>query len=404
MLASSLVSRVCFILTLHVATILFALPASGQTDSAKETAKQLDSPDGNSHAANFQPRAVIEASPDKTTAALRVARLLPLGDASTLVNVALTAKTPFNSEKDEEKDIGTLSGLTAGSSVRLEFGMLKWPRFLRTKEDEMDETCSTYVGRVLPGYHWSRMQTDPRPVEFNLARPAIGVSCFELLTPKGMDAAVKKVNEGAAAKAKNEGKPDPDDVAPVAGADAVLEQGLDKLQRLNEEGFEPVQGWTLAATANRQQFAFSSEAAPATVSEQNKNGRGVSLTYTLIRHASVLGIGASYEKSHKGAKEIEVCTPIGTTGSLKCANAALKPPTEETDRLLFVEFRKRYKNLATSPRVEYETGEAEFSVNIPIYFVPDEKRVLDGGLSLAWSEEDDFGVSIFVSKPFKFFD
>jgi hypothetical protein len=229
---------------------------------------------------------------------------------------------------------------------------------------------------------------------------------LDLLTVDALKGVVKALNDKAAGKAKEEKKPVPPPISLAPDADLNLKKGRALYLSLNETGFATAWGVTLAATGNRQKFTFASAAAPATTMDETDFGRGVSLTFTVIKSSAVFAAGASYERSYKGGKPVQICTPLGTTGSSQCSNAALTPPKESTDKLLFLEFRAAVPsgNLATSPRIEYKTDTSDFGIKFPIYFVPNDKRVLNGGLALGWTKQDHLTAGVFVGKAFAFLD
>jgi hypothetical protein len=389
------------------AGLFFLLESHAIADPRETLVTELDAPAAASTAVSYASKGVIDASSDKTTATLKLGRLRPVdGSATMLRSFGLVGKTPFDSENDDKKDVGTSSGLTTGSSLRLEYGLLKWPEFRARSVAMMDEVCTTYLGRALPGYYWSRKESEQTP-QLNLARPALGKSCMELLTPEGLSAVVDKINADAKTIAETNKVPEPPKLIPVAGYEEILKEGAAAYYSANQGGFQTGWGLNFALTGNRQAFSYASETAPTIASEETKSGRGVSITYSMIRNSSVFGVGASYERTYKGGKELEICSPIGTTGSLKCMTGALTAPERESNRLIFAEYRTALKKLpsfAISPRIEYAHIGSAFSVSLPIYLSADKDRVLDGGLSVNWDEEDHLSISIFVGKSFAFFE
>lgn len=383
------------------------LRSNALADPREDGARELDAPTAASTTGSFASKAILDASSDKTTATLKLGRLRPVdGSASKLRSFGLVAKTPFDSEKDDTKDIGTSSGLTVGGNLRLEYGFLNWPQFSADAERAMGEICSRYIGRVLPSYYWSREEAGANP-ERNLARSAADKSCADLLSADGIAAVVKKINDDAEVASEKNKTPLPPKLAPIPGYEAILKEGAEMYAQRNASGFTNAWGLTFAVTGNRQKFAYSSEATPTETTEETRSGRGVSITYNLIRHSSIVGIGASYERAYTGGTEVEICSPIGATGSLKCANGSLTAPERKSDRLVFVEYRsvlKQFPSFAISPRLEYAHRDSAFSFSLPIYLSADENRVLDGGLSINWDEKEHMNVAVFIGKAFKFFD
>jgi hypothetical protein len=405
---------------------VFGPPTADASDVSsavgKDQAKALDSPDGSSTAINYSPKGVVQAGTDKTTATVTVAKMWSLKDGVNLVNAGFTASSPFDSSKDDVVDVGTLSGLTAGTNARLELGYLHWPHFARSAEDEMAELCTENVKALYPGAAFS--SAGPATVDGlpNLNAPPYNMSCFDLLNPDKIDDNVKAINEKAAAAAKAKKAPAPApgpcpapapvpclapvEIAAATSAKATAGKAYPQLLQITSSGFATAWGVTLAATGNRQKFTFASMATPTKTTDEVDFGRGVSLTVVIVKSSAVFSAGAFYERSYKGAKEMQICSPIGTTGSSQCSTGALQAPKESTDKLLFVELRsaiERSGNLAISPRVEYKTTTSDVGIKLPIYFIPNDKRLLDGGISLGWTKEDHFTAGVFVGKAFSFF-
>lgn len=399
--------------------------ASGPVDTAVtgavETTLQTridavpDDPGSTSTIAGARSKLAIESSTDKTTASFKIgdtwAYVAKDEKADGTLSLAASAKTPFNSDKDSSADLGTLSGLTDGTSLKLEAGYLWWPRIRPSQRDLAFGICEAAVRAMFPGYTYG-LAPDAGNDAALRSFAAAGASCPQMF---GSEAALKKAveqrnaaSESAIEKAKKDGKPlqapPPAQIGPQTEdtrQQVMLDYGVQERGATRD-----AYGFNLALTANQQKFSYASEAAPSTVTDDHKYGYGATLSYSWIRDRAVLSAGASFERSYKGGKEVQICNPIGSTGSFSCADGALKAPKESTDELLSIEYRTILSarlHFAMSPRVEYSIEKSDFGVRLPFYLAADPKRLLDGGIALGWTHDEHFGASVFVGKSFSFF-
>lgn len=356
----------------------------------------------------------IEAGTDKTTASGKIGYAWSVGGDNAW-KLALSAKAPFDPEKEKQKDLGTLSGLTAGTSAQLEIGVFNWPK---VNFKGMDEVCRDAIEEMFNGTYSWLVTGEPysnRYKYFNWGgkdKVLGGARCEAILSSReGLENAIKARNEATRA--------DPPAASETAPADAITPENWDEIQKKHlvlyraakhqtpdQRPRRGAQGVTLAITANRQTFAYADVAAPAMAAEETKNGFGVSVAYTFVGDRFVAGGGFAWERSYEGEEEQQVCSPIGTTGSTSCRDTALAAPTDKEDRLVFAEVRAALPifGLAISPRVEFSLEESEYAVKLPIFVARDSKKVLNGGIALGWDEENDFGATVFVGKSFDFFD
>ena len=354
----------------------------------------------------------LDSSTDKTSATIKINGTWdPRPDL--LFDLGLVAKTPFDSEKDSTRDLGDLTGLTAGTSIKIEAGVLQWPLVSLAGTKAIVDVCSSAIAEIFPDHFVSMTNPgDPK----NLLNPDFNTDCPSMLEFSQLQAAVENGNTARAAAhkaaveaakaAKSPEPPAPTKMQLPISAEAILKQAKLKAAKLEDEVRPDSHGLTLSLAGNKQDFSFVTEAAPTVSQDQSKYGYGAELAYRFVGTNSVLSAGAGYHRSFKGSKERQICSPIGTTGSTVCSNAALKPPSEKKSGTGFVEYRTIYEKpfrLAISPRAEVDLESGDVGVRVPIYLVPNAERVLDAGVALGWTEEDKFGASIFVGKAFSFF-
>jgi hypothetical protein len=366
----------------------------------------------------------IEAGSDKTTASANLGNVWTSSDGVSVYHWGISAKAPFDSTKDDKVDIGTLSGLTAGSSLKIEGGWFHWPATVDV-EKKNQILCKDAIEHLVPGYSWlipvanqNSATTDPfKYLNFGGAKFELAyATCDTILASyEGLESAIEARNKATAdyidpATGK---KPEAEKLPPEAQLPSRAEFDRWSKEYKNNaraalaNGAELPMGISISATANRQKFSFADSAtAPTKVTSANKQGYGASVTGTLVGPWYVLGAGYEYSRTFKGGTQTQICTPIGTSSATSCANGALAPPTEKIDHILFVEGRMivdaRHR-FALSPRVEYGVKTHDYGVQLPIYLAGNKDRILDGGIGIGWTNIDHWGVGIFVGKAFSFF-
>lgn len=126
-------------------------------------------------------------------------------------------------------------------------------------------------------------------------------------------------------------------------------------------------------------------------------GRGYSFTGSL-----------EYQQDYEDQKSQVIC-PAATGPSAQCLSGALGKPERKEKLLTGLEWRAVHfrgedrfiKMVGISAQVTYDAKNGESGIDVPIYFVPDEKNNLIGGFRFGWtSEKDDFVAGIFVGAPF----
>src|SRR3569832_1766293 len=95
----------------------------------------------------------IEAGTDKTTASGKLGDVWTSSDGVSVYHWGVYAKAPFDSTKDDNGYLVTLSGLTSGSSVKIEGGWLIWPATADT-ELPKQKLCKAAIENMVPGYSW----------------------------------------------------------------------------------------------------------------------------------------------------------------------------------------------------------------------------------------------------------
>ena len=90
----------------------------------------------------------------------------------------------------------------------------------------------------------------------------------------------------------------------------------------------------------------------------------------------------------------------GSTLLEECKELPLGAPSEVESLIARTELRHIFGKWAISPLVSHDFEKGVWGVELPVYFVPDNKGVLTGGFRVGWrSDEKDPRASIFLAKP-----
>jgi hypothetical protein len=219
-------------------------------------------------------------------------------------------------------------------------------------------------------------------------------------------AACEAMTKQTAAKCGElKGKPE----AKLAGDAKELLAGIRaRVNPIADRARSPMWGLTFGVKANHQKFNYVLAAAPTTAEDSSETGVGISVGGTYVGLRNLFTFGYSHEESYTASDKTEICSPIGTTGSLSCEAASLGAPTKEKAELGFMEGKRILKSgkVAVAPRVEFDFKKSNWAIRLPVYFLANKEHQLTAGLALGYTDADDegFGAAIFVSKAFQFFE
>ncbi len=395
-----------------------ATTISRADDQAPAFTKKFSGGEGKSVGATFGSNIVVEAGDADSKANLNISDFFDVG--SQLLKYRFQASAPFDRKKSDSVDIGSLSGLSAGTSGTFELSLVVWPERSTKHTKAVKDFCIKLVPLLIEGYEYPEVGAwGPLP-------------CGEAtqLTTESLAEAVRSI---AIERAKCISDPpkDPDKFpetdnpenrarfatcparvkrpAPVLSANAgsLLEDAPRRIRELVDQGATAVQLWTLGLTGNRQNFKYVLPDAPTTAIKEEQKGWGITGAYTRMHKSTLWSLGYSHEESYEAADKVDICSPLGATGSTSCSEAILGAPEKKTSELAFAEFRylEESAHVAISPRVQYDIEDSEWAIRLPIYLMHNKEGALTGGVSFGYtSKDDDIAMAIFIGKEFAFFD
>jgi len=115
--------------------------------------------------------------------------------------------------------------------------------------------------------------------------------------------------------------------------------------------------------------------------------------------------GYTYIGDYKAADKINLCQAPedDAMGAQICENLTTSGPEGNQKDVGFVEVRHKIdKSIiqAATVKLSYDFDEKEMEVDMPIYLLSDEKKNLNGGIRLGWSESDDIKLGVFIGSAF----
>jgi hypothetical protein len=397
-----------------------AAPDSGKQKDIQAFSSGDNKPGGTS---TFVSAASIEAGTSDTKATLSLVGYAPTSLSDDyFLHYQLSGEAPLSTKGSTDAvDIGTVSGLTAGSSASADLSFMRWPHASQAATSDLTSVCEHEIPRLITGvkngvtYDWNQVSgwSDT---------PAI--CSLEIFNPQTLQSIVDGLN----ARLKKCDSPPPATATPqeieaqkmvctrlqsgggarlTANAlDAAYLRGiLAQVSRIERQATEALTILSIGPKVNRQKVSYFSKDDLNTLNKTNTTGYGAHVTLTRLQGNLLYSGGFSYEKSFKNGDSAQICAPVTGSVALKCSQGSLGAPARLFSRILFTEMRYLISPgaLAVSPRLEYDFTASKFAAKLPIYFAPNKDQALTGGIALGYvTHGDGFGASVFVNKAFSF--
>lgn len=128
----------------------------------------------------------------------------------------------------------------------------------------------------------------------------------------------------------------------------------------------------------------------------------VSGTFGRFFGPTLVTFGGRFERRFDDADEVQVCTPAGVGSAEACKTAPLGEPESGFKTVITGQARRFLRqSMAASLNGSYRLDDKTWSLEAPLYFIPDGDGALIGGIVPAWSSEDEeFTIRLFVGRAF----
>lgn len=159
-------------------------------------------------------------------------------------------------------------------------------------------------------------------------------------------------------------------------------------------------GTFIEGKVGNKKYEFFDQSAHDQVREEIS--RSISASIVGIYGPGRVSFGLTQQTAFEESKvKVRRCTAVdGSTALEECKELPLGVPAEVDSIIARTELRHIFGKWALSPLISHDFEKSVWGLELPIYFLPDSKGVLTGGLRLGWrSDEDDIKASVFVAKP-----
>jgi hypothetical protein len=396
--------------------LIAPVTADELADGTKAQLQALDGPSSTSVGPSNQSKVTAQAAGDTSQASTQLTHIWPLQGRNGAITGSVMAAAPFSDSNAPKADLGSVSNLLAGTNARLDGGWLFLPSAPEgDKADtvlrDFNHICDDLIEAALGKPYYCNATPDRLQIEPD-ARHALALmknvpGCPDLARGSTFSDLVKQLNADIAAR--NKTRAPGAAIEPLLKLDAswqtAAKAATQLFSQLNAKQPSTLHGISLSLLGNQHSYSYVTKASPATVVKQSTEGYGVGANYTAVFQRMSLIVGYSYERPFKGGQGQQVCTPIGTTTSTTCNTATVGAPVRTTARIVSGEARILLNpDLALGPRMEYDTVSANFGIKLPVYFVPDAKKVLTGGLAVGWTKQGRYQGAVVIQKAFSFFN
>ncbi|HYN81839.1 MAG TPA: hypothetical protein VES88_10090 [Gemmatimonadaceae bacterium] len=157
--------------------------------------------------------------------------------------------------------------------------------------------------------------------------------------------------------------------------------------------------WGAEIKAGQKDFGYVDEVGLTdTLSVWQFSGKAAVGRFTPV---GFLSLGVAYKRSYKEGEEANACNTIPGSSTLKCDETHFGTPARKQGFVGLLEVRRVIRgSIAANPRVSYSASDNKWVGQSPLYFVPNEKGGLIGGLIPSWTKSDGFSLALFIGTAF----
>jgi hypothetical protein len=417
--SSKAAPALCFITA--CLTIYTGARADDGTNLAANEVRNFDAPSSNTAGPNATTKASVKAAGDNSGASSQLSHAWALNSIDGLFVGRVLAAAPFSDSNTPKPDTGSVSSLSAGVNTRLDGNILWLPKDRQSTVEAYQATlnsiCNAYIRAVLGDPYYYVLEGKKMPADdpngdhgINFQSPH---SCYELTQADVLQDLVSQLNTAIDKRNNDRASAVPPDptrkekhVVLAPGWADTAKATSARLGKAEQPHFSLLQSVGFSLLGNQHSNSFITATNPSKVMKESDEGYGIGINYTaLLRKASII-VGYSYERPFKTGMSQQICSPLGTTTSTTCSTAAIGAPVRTTAHIASVESRVLFGDsvFAIGPRVEYDTNSANLGVKLPVYFVPDAKKILTGGFEVGWTKSAGYQGAVVIEKAFSFLD
>jgi hypothetical protein len=126
---------------------------------------------------------------------------------------------------------------------------------------------------------------------------------------------------------------------------------------------------------------------------------------SLFTAPTFIDLAANYQQAYMAMPSTTKCKTVNVT--INCQTGSIGAPNRMDKVLLSLdgntEFRPFNHLIGIGPQITYDPKNNQEGVDFPIYFIPDTKGNLIGGITAGWTNTQHFTIGLIVGAPFSFF-
>ncbi len=184
----------------------------------------------------------------------------------------------------------------------------------------------------------------------------------------------------------------------------------------------PNQVWYLGVEGSAAQNKFSFFE-PDSISTDSSSELDLGATIfggLLLGDSLQTSVGGSFTYTRKidAQPQVTLCQMLDASSFTQCRTSASGAPGRSTQSIVGVEFRHaldaplgQYSRFAIAPEFNFDLESDAYSIDVPLYFIPEESGSLRGGIRASYlnkKDDDgdrsgDFNIGVFVGVPFSTF-
>jgi hypothetical protein len=161
--------------------------------------------------------------------------------------------------------------------------------------------------------------------------------------------------------------------------------------------------WGVSGALGSEKFDYRDPATLAELSD-SKSAWSVSAYYSRmpLNLQTLFTIRGEHKRLYKLPDPTKKCRDPADAAS--CIEAAFGPPVKEDVDVVSFEMRRRVGDVGIAFSANYDVGEENLVLDLPVYFIRDGKDGFNGGVRATWdTKTDEAKVGVFINRAFTFF-
>lgn len=168
-----------------------------------------------------------------------------------------------------------------------------------------------------------------------------------------------------------------------------------------DKGF--LQGFSIKGAVAYKKFDYFD--ATAEKQKDTELSRSLTAAYVATKGGFRVAFGLTLQQDFKDSSVVgQKCVELEDAEGLEsCQSLPVGAPKDDDELIVRLELRQLWTNWAVSPTLAFNLENDVTGIDVPIYFLRDDKKRFTGGARVGWrSDDDELVASVFVTKPLSF--